>query len=290
MKYKVLILAILFLSGIQLANGQNIIINPSFEIWLDTLGINLPLGWVTSEITFPGSATKSADAHTGDFAVKLVGSDSIAFAATTTLVSSGNQYDFSGWCKCPSILGGSFVIAWLTLVGQPVGSPTILPVYFSNNYREYTSSLTAPDSAVFVVVTIAALLQATIYVDDVTLDTVATDINEFSNTKINNNQIKIQPNPFKQSTVIRIPNSLLGRLPSELNIYNLSGKLVKSFSTNNLTHGVGRAGRDQQLKTNNSFVWDGTDNFGQSLPAGVYFYRMPISNGTYLTKEIVILR
>ncbi len=280
MKYKVLVLAILFLLGIQLANGQNIIINPSFEIWLDTLGINLPLGWVTSEITFPGSATKSTDAHTGDFAVKLVGGDSIAFAATTTLVSPGNQYDFSGWCKCPSLLGGSFVIAWLTLLGQPVGSPTILPIIFSNNYREHTSSLTAPDSAFFVVVTVAALIQSTIYVDDVTLDTLTgTDIDEVSNSNVKANQIIVQPNPFKQSTVIRIPNSKSNNSSSELNIYNLSGKLVKSFS---FSH--------QFQTTSHCFLWDGTDMFGQRLPPGVYFYCMPIFNSTYLTKEIVILR
>ncbi len=290
MKYKVLVLAILFLLGIQLVNGQNILINPSFEIWLDTLGINLPLGWVTSEITFPGSATKSTDAHTGDFAVKLVGGDSIAFAATTTLVSPGNQYDFTGWCKCPSLLGGSFIIAWLTLLGQPVGSPTILPIIFSNSYREHTSSLTAPDSSFFVVVTIAALIQATIYVDDVTLDTVTTDIKENQPTTFGSEQITISPNPFTYSTMISVPKSMFTGAPSELNIYDLTGKLVKSFSTCNPTHGVGQAGRDQQLKTNNSFIWDGKDNFGQRLPPGVYFYRMPISNGTYQTNEIVILR
>jgi hypothetical protein len=277
MKFKALVLAILFLLGIQSTNGQNIIINPSFEIWLDTLGINLPLGWVTSEITFPGSATKSTDAHTGDYAVKLVGSDSIAFAATTTLVIAGNQYDFSGWCKCPSILGGSFVIAWLTLLGQPVGSPTILPIIFSNNYREYTRSLMAPDSSFFIVVTIAALIQSTIYVDDVTLDTVATGIDEVSNNDLKAKQIIIQPNPFTNSTLIHVPKSISSGSSFELNIYDLNGNLVKSISSNN-----------QKLTTNNYYVWTATDNKGLPVSPGVYFIRLYKNNRTY-TRQIVLL-
>ena len=290
MKFVSIFVFIIILIGLPTANAQNILINPSFEVWLDTLGINLPLGWVTSEITFPGSATKSTDAHTGDFAVKLVGGDSIAFAATTTLVSPGNQYDFSGWCKCPSILGGSFLIAWLTLFGQSVGTPTFVPIIFSNNYRRYTSSLTAPDSAFFVVVTAAALMQATIYVDDVTLDTVATGVKENQPEKVSSDLIQISPNPFTRSTVIRIPNSVSAGSPFELNIYDFTGQLVKSFATNNPTLGVGRAWRDQQLISNNYLIWDGTDNFGRQLVAGIYFCRLLTSNNTYLTNKIIISR
>jgi len=277
MKYKILVLTILFLLGIQSVKGQNILINPSFEIWLDTLGFNLPLGWITSEITFPGTATKSTDAHTGDFALKLMGGDSIAYAATTTLVTSGNEYDFAGWCKCPSILGGSFVIAWFSLLFQSVGTPTLVPIIYSNNYREYTSSLTAPDSAVFVMVTAAALMQTTFYVDDVTLDTVQTDINEMPKTEISNNQIIIQPNPFTNATIIYVPNSLSGSSSASLNIYDLTGKLVKTFSFNN-----------QKLISNNYLIWNGTDDNGSPLSPGIYFARLSIVGKTS-THKITLL-
>lgn len=288
MKYRCIFLFIFIFFGLQTLNAQNILINPSFELWLDTLGYNLPLGWITSEITFPGTATKSTTAHTGDFALKLVGGDSIAYAATTTLITAGNRYDFSGWCKCPSILGGSFVIAWLSILGQSVGTPTLVPILYSNNYRELTSSLTAPDSAFFVVVTAAALMQATVYVDDVTLNTAGSAIKASVEPTVKSNQVLIQPNPFTNKTVIWVPNSVSGGSSSELNFYDLTGKLVKSFSANNPTLGVGRAGRDQTLTTNNYFIWNGTDDNGARLSPGIYFARLSIAGKTS-THKVTLL-
>lgn len=277
MKFSCIFAIIVILFGLQTLNAQNILINPSFEIWLDTLGINLPLGWVTSEITFPGTATKSTDAHTGDFALKLVGGDSIAYAATTTLVTAGNHYDFTGWCKCPSILGGSFVIAWLSILFQSVGTPTLVPILYSNSYHEYTSSLTAPDSAVFIVVSAAALMQATVYVDDVTLDTVASGIKENQPSTVSAQQIQISPNPFTHSTVIRVPNSVATGSSFELNIYDLTGKLVKSFSFNH-----------QSPITNSCLVWSGEDDSGLRVSPGIYFARVMIGGRTS-THKITLL-
>uniref|UniRef100_A0A7C6A9S9 T9SS type A sorting domain-containing protein n=1 Tax=candidate division WOR-3 bacterium TaxID=2052148 RepID=A0A7C6A9S9_UNCW3 len=247
---------------LSLASGQNILLNPSFEIWLDTLGVNLPLGWFTSEINFPGSATKTTDAHSGNFALKLVGGDSIAFATTTSIVRANNQYDFRGWCKCVSYVGGSFVINWLTILGNPVGIPTILPISFSTNYRNYTRSVTAPDSAVFVVVTVAALPQATIYVDDVTLDSITTGLEEDRLSK--SDYLIIQPNPFKNKTMIYVSNP-----GSELKIYDLTGKLVKSISF-----------------LRNYFLWDGSDNTNILLKPGIYFAQFSIGGRIYTHKII----
>jgi Secretion system C-terminal sorting domain len=277
MKFISIFAIIVILFGLQTLNAQNILINPSFEVWLDTLGINLPLGWYTSEMAFPGTATKSTDAHTGDFALKLVGGDSIAYAATTTIVTAGNQYDFAGWCKCPSLIGGSFVIAWLSMLGQTVGTPTLVPIIYSNSYREYTSSLTAPDSAFFIVVSAAALMQATVYVDDVTLDTVSSGVKETQPAMVSSEQIQISPNPFSHSTVIHMPNSLLGSSSFELNIYDLTGKLVKSFPTNN-----------QKLISNNYLIWNGTDDAGLKVNPGIYFFKFNIGKKT-CTRKIILL-
>jgi hypothetical protein len=65
------------------------------------------------------------------------------------------------------------------------------------------------------------------------------------------------PNPFTKQTAIRfMPNALR----KELKIYDVSGKIVKSFFTNN-----------QSLTTNNYFVWDGFDCQGKEVKPGVYF-------------------
>jgi subtilisin family serine protease len=68
------------------------------------------------------------------------------------------------------------------------------------------------------------------------------------------------PNPFNQST--RIEYALPVNATVELSIYNLLGqKLVTLFS------GSQAAGRQ-------SVTWDGRDGFGQSVPSGLYFYRL----------------
>ncbi len=251
--------------------GQNILINPSFEIWLDTLGVNMPLGWFTSEFNFPGSATKTTDAHTGNFALKLIGGDSIAFATTTALVQANRQYNFNGWCKCPSYLGGSFILNWLSLFGNPVGIPTIFPITMSTNYRNYSGTVTAPDSAVFVLVTVSALPQATVYVDDVTLDSIVSELNENQISTVNQGQVTLQPNPFTNQTLIQLSNP---EPPfTKLEIYDLTGKLVKSFS-----------GKQ------NCLVWEGTDDAGVRLRPGLYFARVTIAGKTFTQKIIILER
>jgi hypothetical protein len=86
---------------------------------------------------------------------------------------------------------------------------------------------------------------------------------------------EIYPNPFKSQTTIRyITNAT--RL--KLKIYNISGKLVKSFFTNH-----------QHLTPDHYFVWNGTDDSGKKLPAGVYLARFETNHSTE-TKEVIILR
>ena len=57
--------------------------------------------------------------------------------------------------RTDALLGGSFAISWMSLLGGPVGTPTLLPVYRSTGYREYSRRVTAPDSALFCIVAFA---------------------------------------------------------------------------------------------------------------------------------------
>lgn len=255
--------------GIETAHSQNILINSSFEIWLDTLGINLPLGWLTSEPNFPGSAVKTNDAHSGNFALKLLANDSIAFATTTSLIRPNDQYDFTGFSKCPSYIGGYFAIAWLTFNGNPIGLPTVIPILLSNRYQSYTQTVTAPDSALFVVVTATALPQATLYVDDVTLTPITQTIKEDYSIIGLDEQILILPNPFKKQTIIQLP--YFGRYAPNytIGIYDIIGRLVKSF-----------------FQAKNYIIWDGKDNFGLEVRPGIYFVRIAIEGKSYSQKIV----
>ena len=159
----------IFLLAVPLQAG-NIVVNPSFEYWTDSLGIHLPLGWLSSELYRDSSATRTDQSRTGAFAVRLRGSDTVAFVSTATIVRPGRHYRFSGCAQVPDPIGGSFLLEFLTLTGSPVGTPAFLPAYFSTGYREYESWVTAPDSAAFLSVSFATIPGATVYVDDVTLD------------------------------------------------------------------------------------------------------------------------
>jgi len=96
------------------------------------------------------------------------------------------------------------------------------------------------------------------------------------------------PNPFSTTTAIKLSgyqatksDNLIARsLDSSvaLKIYDLSGKLIQSFSL--LTP------RSSLLA---SIVWDGRDNNGEKVPAGIYFYRLQTADFTE-TRKLTILR
>lgn len=76
------------------------------------------------------------------------------------------------------------------------------------------------------------------------------------------------PNPFRDNTnFIFEHNHPDEDLSAEINIYNTSGVFVRKIRQDFVTTGS----RSIEI------TWDGTDNNGAKLPAGVYIYRMKIS-------------
>lgn len=84
-----------------------------------------------------------------------------------------------------------------------------------------------------------------------------------------------RPNPFKGQTAIKY------QLPSEnrvrINIYNISGQLVKTLVD------------AKQLPGYYNIAWNGRDNSGRLVSAGVYFYRLNAGD-INLTKKMVLLK
>ena len=85
--------------------------------------------------------------------------------------------------------------------------------------------------------------------------------------------LKIYPNPFRYYTIIQCQSSLL-------QIYDASGKLIRTFSS---------FANNRQLKTNNYFIWDGRDNYGQLVQSGIYFIQLQTENNRQ-TRRVVLLR
>ena len=83
------------------------------------------------------------------------------------------------------------------------------------------------------------------------------------------------PNPFNPSTTITFELDSDGR--GELDIFDINGRLVKS-----LMHGDMNAGR-------HTVQWDATANSGESVPSGVYFYKLT-QNGRTESHKMVLMR
>jgi hypothetical protein len=83
------------------------------------------------------------------------------------------------------------------------------------------------------------------------------------------------PNPFNPETVIeyKVPNT--GKV--KLAIYNVLGQNVKTLVDMNQPAGT------------YTVMWDGTDNNGNKLASGVYFYQL-IGENALITKKMTLIK
>ncbi|MEO0189901.1 MAG: T9SS type A sorting domain-containing protein, partial [candidate division WOR-3 bacterium] len=86
--------------------------------------------------------------------------------------------------------------------------------------------------------------------------------------------LQICPNPCRDHLVIKFeirhPKSEIS-----LSVYDVSGRVVKQF--NHLT-----------IQPFNQLVWDGRDDLGRKLPAGVYFVRLEAGDYKQVEKAVLL--
>jgi hypothetical protein len=99
---------------------------------------------------------------------------------------------------------------------------------------------------------------------------------EDTKSKILLEKFRISPNPFRTQTQIKY--AIDANKKPLLKIYDRTGRLVKSF---NLESSI----EHQE----SSLVWDGLDDYGNRLPAGVYFVCIQSSRGEQ-SMPVVLLR
>jgi hypothetical protein len=83
------------------------------------------------------------------------------------------------------------------------------------------------------------------------------------------------PNPFTPYTMIRFSLPKEGTV--ELAVYDVSGHLVKTITSRPFPVGT------------HAIPWDGTDDRGENVASGIYFYRLVFA-GSAETKRMVLLR
>ncbi|MFO7895620.1 MAG: FlgD immunoglobulin-like domain containing protein [Candidatus Cloacimonadales bacterium] len=85
------------------------------------------------------------------------------------------------------------------------------------------------------------------------------------------------PNPFNPTTNISFTLAEAAD-DSEIVIYNSKGQVVKTFSNSQLTAGQ------------HSVIWNGTDDNGDSVTSGIYFYRLLEAGNSIATKKMMLLK
>ncbi|MGB9722119.1 MAG: hypothetical protein ACPL28_11665, partial [bacterium] len=124
-------------------------------------------------------------------------------------------------------------------------------------------------------------------------------MNENSQSAIRNPQLEVYPNPFQNHLTIRwqigdrrkqikdeLPSAIC--YPLSVMIYDISGRLVKSFnhlSANQPPRNLADGG----IQPFNQVVWYGDDDSGRKLPSGVYFVVFK-SDGMKAIRKVVMLK
>ncbi len=88
------------------------------------------------------------------------------------------------------------------------------------------------------------------------------------------------PNPFNASTVIAfsLDEANAARIETRLDIFNVLGQKIKTLHNGELP-----------AQGSFSFTWDGTDNDGNGVASGVYFYRLSIGD-KHESRKMVLLK
>jgi hypothetical protein len=84
------------------------------------------------------------------------------------------------------------------------------------------------------------------------------------------------PNPFNPSTTISYDLPLSSLV--SLSIYDIAGRLVKTLDKG--FKGVG----------NHTVVWDGKDNFGNTVSNGIYVYKLISNKNNSISKKITFMK
>ncbi len=113
---------------------------------------------------------------------------------------------------------------------------------------------------------------------DFTLNYNVSADDEFTETSLTK-LIGNHPNPFSLSTNISFQLNTKNTENTEISIYNTKGQIVKTFSNHQITK-----------SPNHQIVWDGKDNEGRDVSAGVYLYKLKHGSRFSSTKKMILMK
>ena len=87
--------------------------------------------------------------------------------------------------------------------------------------------------------------------------------------------LKNSPNPFSESTTISFNLKNSAYRDAEITIYNLQGKLIKTYEI---------------FPDMNSITWNGRDENGTAMPSSVYLYTISLDDEITKTEKLLLLK
>lgn len=98
-------------------------------------------------------------------------------------------------------------------------------------------------------------------------------VEENNQSIIANKQLRLYPNPVKFGDGVRIQFAPKTNTQISLKIYNAVGNCIKTILVDDNSH---------------SIIWNGTDENGLNVPAGVYFVNVNLDNKTLIERVVLI--
>jgi hypothetical protein len=86
------------------------------------------------------------------------------------------------------------------------------------------------------------------------------------------------PNPFNPETTISFSLTAEYAEDAELIIYNLKGQKIRTFQM------------QSAIRTQNSVVWDGTDENNKPVSSGIYFYQLRINGNSKAINKMILMK
>jgi hypothetical protein len=277
MRYVIVSLLLLVaLSGASTSRGANILPNPGFENWFDTLSVQMPVGWITTAILDQGSAYRSTRVHGGSYSLAL-GTTPVCQGVATTPVAvvGGTHYDFSFYYNIPSLTGTAMVILAEIDSGDSIVAQHLQLLSHTFAWSQFSLGFNAHPVAVYFDLVFTSLVD-TIFLDDGNLDGQSgTGVDEEvrKDSGAVTPLLLVSPNPCIGSTRI-VATAEPGEL-GRVSIYDVSGRLVRRF--------------DGCQGTRVTIDWDGRDENRMQVPSGTYYVRLMAGSGVEC-KRIVLLR
>jgi hypothetical protein len=275
------------------------IINGSFEVWLDFAPLE-PSEWNSYDQPYAelDAVTKSADAYHGSNAARLEVMDGGDYYGLFVpylyswkdggghLVSERYLY-VTGFYKLFSepgqdsleisvemreafdVVGAGVKCVDTSSTYKSFHVPIIYPGAQMPNNVVVTFSITGPDY-------MGPTIGTWALVDSVSIGPVATAVGPMVSSPPESFSLSQNyPNPF--NPVTKIDYTLPEAADAKLEIYNVRGQRVRTLVNDHLPAGV-------------HFIhWDSRDMYGQSVAAGIYFYRLQAGPRT-LTRKMLLLK